>query len=209
MKAMKRRRMKARQSPYPRPLAPLPSSPSDGEFDGMRDCDPYSLDENVIRCANLMDLTLRPSPEMPSKEDTSVEGHTALKEENFEHKERQQLEETLEGNSNAGNEISQSEKQQSPGPDDHGVSLPETPVDHTEVNAGTGHIHKETPLQTSVQPRLKLTFSQSNPKTGLHNYGDLVVVDYAEKKKVHKWPAIVHLFLTISNVDCAARPYDR
>lgn len=23
-------------------------------------------------------------------------------------------------------------------------------------------------------------------------YGDLVVVDYAEKKKVYKWPAIVH-----------------
>lgn len=199
--------MKARHSPYPRPLAPLPLSPSDGEFDGMRDCDPYSLDEKVIQCANPMDLTRRPSPEMPSKEDALVERNT--KEENVEQNERRQSEEPPEGNSNAGNEVSRTDNQQSPGPDDYGVSLPEMPMDQKEVNGGSGYIHKETSPQTRTQPRLKLTFSQSNLKTEAHKYGDLVVVDYTEKKKVHKWPAIVILFLTVSNIDCSPRPYDR
>jgi hypothetical protein len=39
-------------------------------------------------------------------------------------------------------------------------------------------------------------------------YGDLVVVDYAEKKKVYKWPAIVYFHSDILIADCAIWTYD-
>ena len=39
-------------------------------------------------------------------------------------------------------------------------------------------------------------------------YGDLVVVDYAEKKKVYKWPAIVFPLRNVLIQDCTARTHD-
>jgi len=45
------------------------------------------------------------------------------------------------------------------------------------------------------------------PDTPL-SYGDLVVVDYAEKKKVYKWPAIVHSLSTFLIEDCTGRTHD-
>jgi hypothetical protein len=55
---------------------------------------------------------------------------------------------------------------------------------------------------------LELTRQETPPDEPMHQeplpeeplkYGDLVVVDYAEKKKVYKWPAIVHFSLSTSN----------
>lgn len=42
----------------------------------------------------------------------------------------------------------------------------------------------------------------------LLQYGDLVVVDYAEKKKVYKWPAIVYSYSDFLIADCATCTYD-
>jgi hypothetical protein len=193
--------MKARHSPYPRPFVPTPSSPSEGEFDGMRDCDPYSVEEKLIQCANPMDLTRRPTPEMPLKADVMVQEHRTITEEKLKGSERQHEVEALEGNTNAENETTRIDNQHSLEPDDDGLSLQEMPMDHEEVNTGNEFIHNEPHPQATVQPRLKLTFAQLNlrsesPIVEPLKYGDLVVVDYAEKRKVHKWPAIVILSLT-------------
>lgn len=179
----------------------------------MRDCDPYSLDEKVIQCANPLEFTRRPSPEMALKE-VLIEEHITLNEENVKQNERQQSEEKLEGNSNADNEVPWTDHPPSPGPDDDGLSPQEMSMDDEKVDIQNGYIDKEPTPQTTPQPRLKLTFTHSNLEKDTHpieplQYGDLVVVDYAEKRKVHKWPAIVFLLLTKSNLDCPPRSYDR
>lgn len=200
--------MKGRHSPYPRPFIPTPSSPSvpsEGELDGMRECDPYLIEDKVVQFASPMDLMRQETPQTPLKEEYAVVEDNATKHEEVQPKKEPVEEETLEEH------ISEEIEDTRPEPDtsfeygDDGLSLQEIPLDHDEVNTTNLSPHEETSSQEKPQPKLNLTSHQSDPETELHTpeplkYGDLVVVDYAEKRKVHKWPAIVsHPFPHISN----------
>ena len=55
----------------------------------------------------------------------------------------------------------------------------------------------------------EMTYEASPPLDKSLAFGDLVVVDYAEKKKLYKYPAIVYSSSTFLMEDCAAGTHDR
>src|SRR5579859_6485855 len=193
--------MKGRHSPYPRPFIPTPSSPSvpsEGEFEGMRECDPYSIqEEKVIQCANPMDLTRQETPETTLKQEATVVEDTFTKEEEEQLQEAHHDQETHREQVSAENEDTLPENDHSLDYDNHGISVQEMPLDHEE-EPDTPHLSIPEEIASPEKPQLqlKLVFDHSAQETESRpieplKYGDLVVVDYAEKKKVHKWPALV------------------
>jgi hypothetical protein len=65
--------------------------------------------------------------------------------------------------------------------------------------------------KTECEPRTRQEISPTKPPLGEDkplDYGDLVIVEYAEKKKAYKWPAIVLLLFTSLIEACAAWTHD-
>lgn len=220
IKAVRKSRVKAaRHSPYPRPFIPTPLSPSEREFEGMRGYDTCSMDEKVVLCANPMDLTREETPEitretpeitreetpeMPLMEVAMAMKIAAKKEKEVQLHSEQHQEEIHELHTSPKNEVTLPDNRVSPEyDDDDGLSIREMSLDHEEVNVVQISTHEETPPREEPQPKGTLPLNPVTLGTDPHapeplKYGDIVVVDYLEKKKVHKWPAIVppHICIT-------------
>jgi hypothetical protein len=152
---------------------------------------------------------------MPLKEVAMAMKLAAKKEKEVQLQYEQHQEEMHALQMSPKNEVTLPDNRVSPEYDDDGLSDREMSLDHEEVNVVQISTHEETPPREEPQPKGTLPLNPVIQETDPHapeplKYGDIVVVDYLEKKKVHKWPAIVapHLYYILTYTGCSTGPYD-
>ena len=202
LKSHKKSRYRNRATPYTRPILPTPSSPSEAEYEPVKDSPVFS--EKQLEFANPTELSVR--SDTPQRESTEFFVIDVVP-----HR---------EGTGFSVNEVSHREST--------GFSTSDVIVSHTEsTEFSTSEIipqrestgfsmielmpvdvaeKEDTPTQENIDcfsktevvdcmSPMELTSREEEAQDIQEHrplqYGDLVVVDYAEKKKVYKWPAIV------------------
>ena len=219
MKSAKKSRKSSRHSPYSRPTLPTPASPSEVDYEPVL-VGSVKFSNIKTGFANPIDLTMeddstqQESPTFSSTEKMEIEyvapmqlimrDDTPIGEcarfstaenvtEEAEIVETPKRQETTECETQDFSPIEEL-PQESEGAEATTIKEPET-----RESTGFEKCEAEPVPTPEVSPP---------PDTPL-SYGDLVVVDYAEKKKVYKWPAIVYSLSAFLMEDCTAGTHDR
>jgi len=209
LKAGKKARRKARHSPYARPPLPTPSSSFDVEFDfGTHHHVPYSspkfqspngANAKDLECHSTSEYVMRIIRESPLEE-RQYAGAKGGPDECFTSSIFSMSPELLDAPVTLRPSDTMMSSQQDMNLENMEVQMsehvkedviPEDPME--EIHSSQGNeISKEpeSPGDTRTEISGK-DADEENPPPKALAYGDLVVVDYAERKKSHKWPAIV------------------
>jgi len=212
LKSSKKSR-KSRHSPYSRPTLPTPTSPSEVYYDPVL-VGSVKFSNLKTGFANPIDLTMeddttpQESPTFPSTEKMEVEYVTPMQltmrddtpmggcptfstAENVP-------EETQVATTPKRQDTTEFETQEFFPIDElprESEEVEELPQESEEVEAATmkePETRESTSFEKSEAEPVPIPEPEISPPPDTPlSYGDLVVVDYAEKKKVYKWPAIV------------------
>ena len=194
LKSHKKSRNKNRSTPYTRRTLPTPSSPSEVEYEPILKDSPI-FSEKELGFANPTELSVR--DETPRRESTGFSVNDAiLLRESTVFSTSDVIVPHRESTGFSSSEIL-------PHRESTGFSMNEelvpTEVTEKEDTQTRENIEcfPESEVLDCVAP-MELTPREEEVEEAHEErplrYGDLVVVDYAEKKKVYKWPAIVFPF---------------
>lgn len=208
LKSAKKSR-KARHSPYSRPTLPTPFSPSEAEYEPLL-VGSVKFSNLKTGFANPIDLTMeddttpQESPTFSTTEKMEMEYvipmQLAMRDETpmeecarFSTAEKEiqepELGVTATREDTAAHEAQDFSSMENLPEDSEAVDTTVIKGPETQNNSSFEKYEAQLPTIPEISPP---------PDTPL-SYGDLVVVDYAEKKKSYKWPAIVSLNLHLSD----------
>ena len=219
MKSAKKSRKSSRHSPYSRPTLPTPTSPSEVDYEPVL-VGSVKFSNIKTGFANPIDLTMeddstpQESPTFSSTEKMEIEYVVPMQ--------LTMRDDTPMGEctrfSTAENVAEEAEVAETPKRQETTECetqdfspIEELPQESEEVEATTikePETRESTGFEKCEAEPVPTPEISPPPDTPL-SYGDLVVVDYAEKKKVYKWPAIVYSLPTFLMEDCTAGTHDR
>ena len=220
LKGHKKSRNKNRATPYTRPVLPTPSSPSEAEYEPILKDSPI-FSEKQLEFANPTELSVRDDTPQRESTGFSVNDGVPPRESTgfFVNEVTPHRESTgfsandvvvphRESTGFSTSDVIVPHRESTgfstseiiPQRESTGFSMIEEimPTEGTEKEdtptqenvdclSKTQVVDSVTPMELTPREEEEHDIQEDRPL----QYGDLVVVDYAEKKKVHKWPAIV------------------
>jgi hypothetical protein len=208
LKINKKSRNRNRSTPYTRPILRTPSSPSEAEYEPVLKVSPV-FSEKQLQFANPAELSVR--DDTPQRESTVFSVNDVVPHRESTGFSVNEVPHHLESTGLSASDVTTVPHRESTGfsaneiipqRESPGFSMIEAlPMDvipkedsptqeHIDCFSKAEVVDCMTPMELTPREEEVRDIQDDTPL----QYGDLVVVEYAEKKKVYKWPAIVLTF---------------
>ena len=207
LKINKKSRNRNRSTPYTRPILRTPSSPSEAEYESVLKVSPV-FSEKQLQFANPAELSVR--DDTPQRESTVFSVNDVVPHRESTGFSVNEVPHHRESTGFSASDVTVPHRESTgfstseiiPQRESPGFSMIEAlPMEATAKEDTPTQEHIDCFSKTEVvdcMSPMELTPTEEEVRDIQDHrplqYGDLVVVEYAEKKKVHKWPAIVLTF---------------